>query len=227
MTNRSSLILPGAAGALLVATLYLTFVWVPTERTMGIVQRIFYFHVPPFFVAVIAIFVGMVAGIRFLVTRDFRFDELAVSSIEVGMIFDSINLVMGPFWARPVWGIWWTWDARLTSAFVLWLMFVGYLILRQAVDDPTQRAVVSAVLTVFQLVAAILCYMAIRWWRTQHPQPVIAGGEGSGLDPSMRFVLWFSFASMTVFYVYLLGVRRRLERLRRETEGLRRTVHAM
>jgi heme exporter protein C len=169
----------------------------------------------------------MFAGVRFLMTRDFRFDEWAVASIEVGMIFDTLNLVTGPFWARPVWGIWWTWDARLTSAFVLWLMFVGYLVLRQAVDDPTLRAVVSAVLSVFQAVAAIICYMAIRWWRTQHPQPVIAGGEGSGLDPSMRFVLLFSFASMMVLFFYLLGIRRRLERLRRETEGLRRTVHAM
>jgi heme exporter protein C len=227
MKDRFDGLLGALAAVMLVVALYLTFVWVPTEFTMGIVQRIFYFHVPPFFVAVVAIFVGMIAGIRFLITRDFRFDELAVASIEVGMIFDTMNLITGPFWARPVWGIWWTWDARLTSAFVLWLMFVGYLILRQAVDDPTLRAVVSAVLSIFQAVASVVCYMAIRWWRTQHPQPVIAGGEGSGLDPSMRFVLWFCFAALLVLYIYLLGVRRRLERLRRETEGLRRTVHSL
>jgi heme exporter protein C len=227
MKDRFDWLLGALAAVMLVVALYLTFVWVPTEFTMGIVQRIFYFHVPPFFVAVVAIFVGMIAGIRFLTTRDFRFDEVAVASIEVGMIFDTMNLITGPFWARPVWGIWWTWDARLTSAFVLWLMFVGYLILRQAVDDPTLRAVVSSVLSIFQAVAAVVCYMAIRWWRTQHPQPVIAGGEGSGLDPSMRFVLWFSFTALLVLYLYLLGVRRRLERLRRETEGLRRTVHSL
>jgi heme exporter protein C len=227
MKDRFDWLLGALAAVMLVVALYLTFVWVPTEFTMGIVQRIFYFHVPPFFVAVVAIFVGMIAGIRFLITRDFRFDEVAVASIEVGMIFDTMNLITGPFWARPVWGIWWTWDARLTSAFVLWLMFIGYLILRQAVDDPTLRAVVSAVLAIFQAVASVVCYMAIRWWRTQHPQPVIAGGEGSGLDPSMRFVLWFSFAALMVLYLYLLGVRRRLERLRRETEGLRRTVHSL
>ena len=226
MRSRSSWILPAVSAVMLVATLYLTFVWAPMERTMGVVQRIFYFHVPPFFVAAVAIFIGLIASIRFLMTRDQQFDELAVASIEVGLIFDTMNLIMGPFWARPVWGIWWTWDARLTGAFVLWLMFVGYLILRRAVDDPSARAVMSAVVTVFQAVGAVIVYMAIRWWRTQHPQPVIAGGEGSGLDAKMWYVLLFSFVSMMVLYSCLLQIRRRLERVRREVEGLRRTVHA-
>ena len=220
-------VLPAVTAVMGVIALYLTFVWVPTERTMGIVQRIFYFHATSFFVAVIGILVGLVAGIRFLMTRDFRFDELAVASIEVGLLFDTMNLATGPFWARPVWGIWWTWDARLTSAFVLWLMFWGYLILRRAVDDPSMRAVLCAVLTVFQAVGAVICYMAIRWWRTQHPQPVIAGGEGSGLAPEMWYVFLFCLATLTVLYVYLLRLRRRLEQLHRETEGLRRIVHSM
>ena len=133
-------ILPAVTAVMLVIALYLTFLWVPTERTMGIVQRIFYFHMPPFFVAFFAIFVGMFAGIRYLMTRDFRFDEVSVAAIEVGWVFDTMNLFTGPFWAKPVWGIWWTWDARLTSAFVLWLMFAGYLILRRAIDDPNMRA---------------------------------------------------------------------------------------
>ncbi len=211
----------------MIAGLYLTFVWVPTELTMGIVQRIFYFHVPSFGVAVVAIFVGMIASIRYLMTRDFRFDEVAVSSIEVGLVFDTVNLVTGPFWARPVWGVWWTWDARLTSAFVLWLMLVGYLILRRAVDEPGARATLSAVLTIFQGVGVAIVYMANRWWRTQHPQPVIAGGEGSGLDPSMRLTLLGCLAAMLVLYGCLLALRRRLEKLRREADGLRRTLHAL
>jgi heme exporter protein C len=226
MDNRPVWILPAIAAVLMVVSLYLTFVWAPTEVTMGIVQRIFYTHVPAFFVGVVAIITGLIASIRFLITRDFRFDELAVASIEVGLIFDTMNLITGPFWAKPVWGIWWTWDARLTSAFVLWLMFVGYLILRQAIDDPTARATISAVVTVFQAVGAVIVYLANRIWRTQHPQPVIAGGSGSGLDADMWKVVLFSLGTMLVLFICLLQVRRRLERLRREVEGLRRTVHA-
>lgn len=219
--------MPGITAILMVMALYLAFVWAPTERTMGIVQRIFYFHLPPFFVAVVAILVGMVSSVRFLMTRDFRFDELAVASVEVGLIFDTMNLLTGPFWARPVWGIWWTWDARLTSAFVLWLMLVGYLILRRGVDEPGTRAVVSAVLSIFQSVGVVVVYMANRWWRTQHPQPVILGGAGSGLDRDMWTAVLGCFVALLALYLCLLQVRRRLERLRREVEGLRRTVHSM
>ncbi len=227
MKSQSDWIWAGVTAVMMVTALYLTFVWVPMERTMGVVQRIFYFHAPPFFVAAIAIVVSLVAGIRFLVTRDFRFDELAVASAELGLVFESMNLATGPFWARPVWGIWWTWDARLTSAFVLWLMFVGYLILRRAVDEPTQRAVLSAVLTVFQAVGAVIVYLANRLWRTQHPQPVIAGGQGSGLHPDMWLTFVFCTAAFMVLYLCLLRHTRRLERMRREIEGLRRTVHSL
>src|SRR5215831_15731581 len=110
MADKSSWILPLLTAVLMTAALYMTFVWVPTEVTMGIVQRIFYVHVPSWAVGVVATLVGLVAGIRFLMTRDFRFDELAVASVEVGLIFDTVNLVTGPMWAKPVWGIWWTWD---------------------------------------------------------------------------------------------------------------------
>ncbi|HYM13075.1 MAG TPA: cytochrome c biogenesis protein CcsA [Bryobacterales bacterium] len=226
MKSRNEWALPAAAVVMLVAALYLTFVWVPTERTMGIVQRIFYFHVPSFFTAVVAFLVGMIAGIRFLMTRDYRFDEVAVASNEIGVVFVSVNLITGSIWARPIWGIWWTWDARLTSAFVLWLMYVAYLILRPAVDEPGLRGVISAVFSIFAFVDVPIVYMSIRWWRTQHPQPVLFGGEGSGLDPNMRFTLYFCFLAMLALYACLLQVRRRLEGLRREAEGLRRTVHA-
>lgn len=226
MKNQSDWVWCGATAAMMVAALYLTFVWVPMERTMGVVQRIFYFHAPSFFVAAVAIVVSLVAGIRFLMTRDLRLDELAVASAELGLAFCTVNLVTGPFWAKPVWGIWWTWDARLTSAFVLWLMFVGYLILRRAVDEPTQRAVLSAVLTVFQAVGAVIVYLANRLWRTQHPQPVIAGGAGSGLHPDMWKTFVFCLAALLVLYLCLLRYGRRLHRLRREVEGLRRTIHS-
>ncbi|MBI3666733.1 MAG: cytochrome c biogenesis protein CcsA [Acidobacteria bacterium] len=225
MKSRSEWVLPVLTAAMLVAALYLAFVWAPTEKTMGHVQRIFYFHVPSFFTAVVAFLVGMVAGIRFLMSRDFRFDELAVSSNEIGVIFTSVNLVTGSVWAKPIWGVWWTWDARLTSAFVLWLMYVGYLILRRSVDEPGLRGVVAAVFSIFAFVDVPIVYMSIRWWRTQHPQPVMFSTEGT-LDPQMCLVLYFCLLAMLVLYLCLLQIRRRVERLRHETEGLRRLVHS-
>ena len=112
MKNRSPWLLPALAAVMMVADLYLIFVWAPTEMTMGIVQKIFYFHMPAFVVAAVAIIIGMVAAIRFLISRDYRFDELSVAAIEVGLIFDTMNLFTGPFWAKPVWGIWWRSEER-------------------------------------------------------------------------------------------------------------------
>ena len=226
MKDTNEWMLPAVAAVMISAALYLTFVWVPTEATMGIVQRIFYFHLPSFFASVVAFSTGLWGGIRFLMTRDFRYDDTAVSANEIGVIFVTVNLVTGSFWARPVWGIWWTWDPRLTSAFVMWLMYVGYLILRRSVDEPSLRGVVSGVFSIFAYVNIPIVYMSNRWWRTQHPQPVLMGGEGSGLDTNMRITLYFSLFALTVLFVCILRVRRRLEGLRRETEGLRRTVHA-
>jgi len=227
MKSHADLAWGAATAAAMVGALYLAFVWVPTEASMGIVQRIFYFHMPPFVVAVVAIIVGMAASVRYLATRNLDWDDWALASIEVGLVFDTMNLITGPFWAKPVWGIWWTWDARLTSAFVLWLMFVGYLILRRAIEEPGQRAALSAVVTMFQFVGAIIVYMANRWWRTQHPQPVLAGGEGSGLAPEMRVALLGCLAAFLVLYLCLMRLRLRLARLGREVEGLRRTVHSL
>jgi len=219
--------LTAVTAVMMVAALYLAFVWVPTERSMGIVQRIFYFHMPSFVVAAVAIYVGLAASIGYLASRDLRFDELAASSIEVGLVFDTVNLATGPLWAKPVWGIWWTWDPRLTSAFVLWLMFIGYLLLRRGMEEPGTRAAASAVLTVFQAVGAVIVYMSNRLWRTQHPQPVIGGGAGSGLDREMWVALLGCLAALLALYICLLQLRRRLERLRRETDGLRRTLYSM
>src|SRR5205807_9887459 len=121
----------------------------------------------------------------YLLRRAPKWDWLAVSSAEVGVAVFTVVLVTGPIWAKPVWGIWWTWDARLTSTFVLWVLYLSYLLLRTLVTDAERRAVVSAVFGIFAFLDVPLVYMSIRWWRTQHPQPVIAGGSGSGLDPQM------------------------------------------
>jgi heme exporter protein C len=208
-------------------SLYLIFVWVPMERSMGVVQRIFYFHVPSAFVAFIAFTIGGVASIQYLATRKNSYDDLSVAANEVGLMFAVVNLLTGMLWARPVWGVYWAWDARLTTMLLLALIYAAYLILRQSVSEPGQRAVVCAVVSIFGMVDIPIIYMANRWWRTQHPQPVIGGGDESGLDPEMWLVVLFSMITLSMVMWCLIRARRHLELLRRESDALRRTVHAM
>ncbi len=155
----------------------------PTEQTMGDVQRIFYYHVPSGWVAVLCFFVNFLASIVYLWKRSAASDALAAASAEVGVVFCTVLLITGPLWARPVWGIWWTWDARLTTTLVLWLIYVSYLVLRRfAAGGQTQ--VLAAAFAIFGFVDVPIVYMSIRWFRTQHPSPVMGGGQDSGLDPS-------------------------------------------
>ena len=206
---------------LLVRALHAVFLEAPREKTMGDVQRIFYFHVPSAWMALLGFFICFLASLFYLATRKPRWDWAAVSAAEVGVVFTSVVLVTGPIWARPVWGIWWTWDARLTSTLVMFLIYVGYLLLRDYVIDPTRRANLAAVFGIMGFVDAPIVYMSIRWWRTQHPQPVIAGGPGSGLDPRMWHVFLMSLAAMLALFVLLLTTRYGLERQRAELDSLR------
>ena len=210
------LLLTPAVAALLFVAGYAALFVAPTERSMGVVQRIFYFHVPSAWTAFVAFFIVFIANIAYLTRRRQHWDWLAVSAAEVGLAFCTVVLVTGPLWAKPVWFIWWTWDARLTSTLVLWLLYLTYLLLRTLVDDPARRAIVSAVFGIFAFLDVPLVYMSIRWWRTQHPQPVIAGGEGSGLDPLMWRVFLLCWAALLGLMVLLLRQRYRLERARYE-----------
>ncbi len=207
LATLSVAVLVGLAG-------YAALIWAPMERTMGLVQRIFYFHVPSAWTGFVCFFIVFVASIAFLRSRAPKWDWLAVSAAEVGVAFFSILLVTGPIWAKPVWGIWWTWDARLTSAFVLWVLYVSYLLLRSLVADPERRAIVSAVFGIFAFLDVPLVYFSIWWWRTQHPQPVL--GRGGSLDPQMRNVLLLCWAALLGVMVLLIRQRYRLERLRYE-----------
>jgi len=189
----------------------------PTEQTMGDVQRIFYYHVPSAWTAMILFFINFCASIWYLVQRNIVSDAIAVATAEVGVVFCTIVLITGPLWARPVWGIWWTWDARLTSTLILWLIYVSYLILRRyATGGQTQ--VLAAVLAVFGFLDVPLVYMAIRWFRTQHPSPVIGGGEGSGLDPRMLHALLVNWLAFMVFAGLICFLRFRLEILTRRVD---------
>jgi len=155
-----------------------------------------------------------------------RWDWLGVSAAEVGLAFTTVVLVTGPIWAHPVWGMWWTWDARLTSTFVLWLLYVAYLLLRTLVEEPDRRALFSALFGIFAFLDVPLVFGSIRWWRTQHPQPVVMGEPGSGLDPTMWSVLRFSWLAMLCLMTLLLLARYRLEAMRGDLEIVRREAEA-
>ncbi|MCI0351672.1 MAG: cytochrome c biogenesis protein [Acidobacteriales bacterium] len=185
----------------------------PTEETMGDIQRIFYYHVPSAFAAFVCFFANLAASLVYLKNRKPAVDAFAVATAEVGVVFCSVVLVTGPLWAKPVWGIWWTWDARLTSTLLLWLIYVSYLLLRRF-STGGQAPVLAAVLAVFGSLDVIFVYMSIRWFRTQHPQPVIAGGEGSGLHPAMAYALVANILAFLAFAALVVWIRYRLERTR-------------
>src|SRR5512146_735110 len=189
----------------------------PTEQTMGEVQRIFYYHVPSAWTAFLCFFANFMASIAYLVRRRPGTDAFALATAEVGVVFCTVVLVTGPLWARPVWGIWWTWDARLTTTLILWLIYVSYLILRRY-STGGQTPVLAAVLAIFGFVDVIFVYMAIRWFRTQHPQPVIGGGEGSGIAAPMLHTLLINLLAFLMFGGIIVWLRYRLERYRQQFE---------
>jgi heme exporter protein C len=224
MTKR--IILGTIAILLVIASAYAAFFIAPEERTMGLIQRIFYFHVSSAWAGFTAFFLCFLGNLLYVWRRDQKYDWLAVSGAEVGLAFTTVVLITGPIWAHPVWGIWWTWDARLTSTFVLWLLYVSYLLLRTLVEEPDRRALLSSLFGIFAFLDVPLVFGAIRWWRTQHPQPVIMGGQGSGLDPTMKSVFFFSALAMHVFMLFLVAERYALEKMQTETDFLAREVEA-
>jgi heme exporter protein C len=216
----------GAVMALIGAAAYASFFIAPTERTMGLIQRIFYFHVACGWTMSTAFLICFIANITYVFRRTARWDALGVSAAEVGLVFTTVVLITGPIWAHPVWGIWWTWDARLTSTFVLWLLYISYLLLRTLIEEHERRALLSALFGIFAFLDVPLVFGAIRWWRTQHPQPVIMGGPGSGLDPVMRNVMFFFVFAMHALMVLLLVERYRLEVMRDDLRAVQREAEA-
>lgn len=207
-------------GALLMATaLYMVFIYVPTERTMGMVQRIFYFHVPLSWVGFTAFAVVFVCSIAYLRTRRDGWDNLARAAAEVGMVFTSLVLITGVVWAKPIWGVWWTWDARLTATLVLWLIYFAYLMVRGYVEERHRGARFAAVIGIVGFIDVPVAALAINLWRTQHPPALIFEG---GLAPSMLATLLTSIAAFSVLGVLLVTMRREQLRLEILAEEMRR-----
>lgn len=208
----------------LARNLYQIFMVLPDDAEQGAIYRILFFHVPALWAGMLAFFVGFVASIAYLVKKELRYDHLSVASIEVGLMFSVVGTVMGMLWARPVWGIWWTWDARLTSMFICILLYFGYLILRRAVPESHQRAQFAAIFSIFAFVDIPIVWYSIRWWRTQHPQPIV--GEAGAIDPAMKNVLYTNLIPMLCIAAVLIAMRMHQEELEFAVERLRRRVNA-
>lgn len=201
-------VLAPLALANIAVALYMALRFAPREATMGDVQRIFYFHVPSAWIGFLAFFVVFVGSVLFLVKREVKWDALARSSAEIGVVFTTLVLLTGPLWAKAAWGAFWVWDARLTTTLVLWLIYVGYLMLRATVDD-ARRARMAAVLGIVGFMDVPIIYFSVVWWRTQHPTLVTM--DTGGLDHSMAITLMVALLSFTLLFVWLLIARVRLE----------------
>jgi len=213
-------ILWGLTSATIAVALYAAFLYAPTERTMGDIQRIFYFHVASAWIGFLAFFVVFVASIAYLATKAVKWDILAASSAEIGVVFSTLVLLTGPLWARPVWNTYWTWDPRLTSFLILWLIYIAYLMLRAYAGEEEKSARFAAVFGIIGFLDVPIVYASIRLWRTLHPKPVIAGGGGSGLAPQMLTSLFIALGAFLVLYVTLLHLRIRLEKVNRAVRQL-------
>ena len=200
----------GLAGLLAIAAAQVFgFTMSPPDRDMGNLQKIMYVHVPAAWMSFICFFVVMVNSVRYLWRRDERADLLAASAAEAGAVLTALTLVLGSIWGRPTWGVWWTWDARLTSTAVLLVIFVGYLALRAFTDDPERRAVWSAAVGILGALNVPIVYMSVKWWRTLHQLPSSPGT----LDPAYTLALRLNAIAALILVVYVIGTRYHIARL--------------
>lgn len=227
MRQKTIYILCGIAAVLLSWNLYKVFMVEPDELNQGAIYRIIYIHVPSAMTCATGFFIALLASIGYLWKKDLRYDAVAATVTEVAWVFATIVLVTGSIWGRIAWGIWWAWDPRLTSMLICWLLLVSYLMLRRAVDEPNQRARLSAVLSIFTFTDWIIVWKSIEWWRTQHPGPVLSIRSGGGMAPGMEAPIYWNALALVSFASALVLLRWRQEGVKREIDALRRYAHAL
>ena len=212
-------LLGGVTLARLVAGLVMGFAIAPREATQGNVQRIMYLHVPSVWVAYLAFGVVLVASVVYLMRRAEAADRLAHASAEVGVLFTGLTIATGSIWGKPTWGAWWTWDARLTSVSILFVMYLGYLLLRGMIEDRERGARFAAVLGIVAAFNIPLVHFSVYWWRTLHQPPsLMKPGPGTMPDIIVAALL-VNFAAFTLLYVYFVTRRARVLRLEAEAEA--------
>lgn len=197
----TALAMPGALGSV--------FLYAPDERVMGAVQRIFYFHVPAAMVTFGSVYVLLAGAAGYLWTREERWDRLARAATELGLLFCTLVLVTGPIWAKPAWGVWWTWEAKLTTTLILWLLLAASVLVRSYAESREVAARLGAVLGIVAALDVPIIYKAVDWWRGQHPQ-IFRPGSPAPLAPEMRHTLLVCLLVFALLYALLLAVRIRL-----------------
>jgi heme exporter protein C len=227
-------ILTIASGILMLAALYMALIWAPDAANLlapaeRAAQRIFYFHVPAAWIGFLAFIVAAVASLLYLITRRQKWDIWALASVEMGVAFFAMVMLSGPIWAKPTWNVWWTWDPRLTISTISWLLYIGYLMLRGAVDNPDRQARFAAVYAIIAAMSVPVNWMAIRWWRTIHPAVVLPGNNteaegGFGMSPAIQTTLLFCLLAFTVFYIALMYHRIKIENTKRQVDKVRQQI---
>ncbi len=199
---------------------------VPADAIQGEVQRIMYLHVPMAWNAYMAFAVVCFCSIAYLWRRDQAWDRRAAASAEIGVIFTALTIAAGSIWGKPTWGTWWTWDARLTTTAILLFIYVGYLVVRQVVEEPARKARLAAVIGILGFLDIPLIRLSVKWWRTLHQQPTVFRGGGMTIDSFMLFTLFLNLIAFGCFYLYLMFKRTELEVVREtlEAEQARRII---
>lgn len=211
--GRLGWLLPAVSALALLVGAFMAFFVAPTELVQGNAQRIFYFHVPLAWVAYLAFFVVLVGSVGYLWRRDEKWDTLAQTSAEIGLVLTTLVLITGSLWGKTIWGTWWSWDPRLTATLVLWFIYLGYGMVRQFTSQPERARRLAAVLGIVGFIDVPIVHQSVVWWRSLHPDPVVLNANGPQLPGIMLVTLLVNLLAFTIFYAYLLTARMKVARL--------------
>lgn len=219
-------LLGGTGLLMLLYNLYVILLNLPDEMNQGAIYRIFFFHFPSAMVSFLGFYIGAGASVLHLWKKKPAYDRFAVAMNEVAFPFALVTLFTGMIWARIIWGVWWAWDHRLTSYLICILIYVGYFMLRDVIDEPATRGRLSAVLSIFAAVDIMIVWKSIEWWRTQHPGPVLDIRGGGGMAPGMQSAAYWNVLALGMIAVAMFLIRLRQEGAKQEIDALRRQAHA-
>ena len=217
--------LAAITGVMMLVNLYLIFMVAPTDLVLGHVQRVFYFHVPIAIMSFLAFFVVFIGSLMYLIKRTPKWDAVAHASAEVGVVFVTLALLTGIIWARPVWNTWWTWEPRLTTTMILWLIYVAYLMVRSYAPSQSKGAIYAAVVGIIGFIDVPIVYYSVVWWRSIHPSPVVGPfAQSDALDGTMALILLYSLITFIFFFAYMIVERMELRKTEEALGRIRFTL---
>lgn len=223
LKNKLRVVVLGLAVIFTFISIYLALIYAPPHETMGDVQRIFYFHVASAWVSYLAFGVTFVAGLLYLKSKDLKWDNIAFSSAEIGILFCTFGIITGSLWAKPIWGVFWRWeDIKLFITFALWLVFIAYLALRANAKSRTSKANLSALFGIIGLICIPFSFGANRIWQQYHPT-ILVSSEGS-LQASMGITLVFALFAFTFLYIYIILLRADIEKMKEKIDKIKQKV---